>query len=150
VRRYSDIITMNDQCRMLALIMACFMPAIGYGSNWVPIPVSSLEGSALYVDTESVVKKGNFVRIWERLVLNRPSKYPAIGTFQSCKFYMSYNCGQKSAALLETRFYKDFDSLEEVANSIHARPRYMFVAPGTPSETKLDEVCKLAKGHRNR
>ena len=140
---------MNGQSQVLALVMALLAPVSGFGSNWVKFPVTSVEGSSYFLDTDSLVKKGPFVRLWERLILKKPSENPSLGPFQSALFYMSYDCGHKSAALLETRFYKDSDSRDQIAHRIHTHPKYMYVAPDSPPEMKLNEVCKLVKGPRH-
>jgi hypothetical protein len=116
--------------------------------NWVRIPITSVEGSAYFMDADSVRRQGQFVRLWERLVLRWPSKDTALKPFQSSLFLMSYDCRRKAAAVLETKFYSDMESRELIDHHIRSRPKYLYVAPDSPSELKLEEACRLTQGRR--
>ncbi len=112
----------------------------------MPLPVPGFEGiSSYYVDTDSMVRKGRIVRVWERLVFSYPHHLPPVGRVESSKYHIAYDCAHKSAAVLETTFYKDADSLNELERRIRAKPKYLVIAPGSSPEHKLDEVCRLAK-----
>lgn len=138
----------NGRCPILILILALAAPVSGFARNWVRIPITSVEGSAYFMDADSVARQGQFVRLWERLVLNVPSRDTTLEPFQSTLFLMSYDCGHKAAALLEAKFYSDAESRELIDHHIRSRPKYLYVAPDSPSAMKLDEACNLIKGHR--
>ncbi len=130
----------------LALLAAWLAaPVTGYGSDWVQMPFSSIEASVYFMDAGSLVRRGSFVRVWERLVFNTPRTNPALGAFQSAQFYLSYDCRRQSAALLETRLYRDAASQDLITTHIRPRPRYLYAAPDTPAAMKLEEVCNRAK-----
>ena len=129
-----------------AWAVALAIPAVGHAERWVPLSVPGFEGiTTYYVDTDSLVRKGNIVRAWERLVFSRPHDLPPIGRVESSRYHMAYDCQRKSAAVLESAFYKDADSLNELDHRIRSKPKYLVIAPGTSLDNKLEEVCRLAK-----
>lgn len=131
--------------RQAVLMMSLLAPLAGYSANWVKFPISSIEGSVYFLDTDSAQRQGPYLSLWERLVLNLPRTEPTLGTFQSALFRMSYDCRRQSAALLESRFYRDAASQEEISNHIRRRPQYRFIVPDTPAAMKLEEACKLSR-----
>jgi len=140
----------NKSCNHAFLIvtwsLAFFVPMSGHAERWVPLSVPGFEGiSSYYVDSDSLVRKGNIVRVWERLIFSHPHQLPPIGRVESSKYLIAYDCAHKSAAVLESIFYKDVDSLNELERRVRAKPKYLVMAPGSSPEHKLDEVCRLAK-----
>jgi hypothetical protein len=130
-----------------AWAVAFLVSMAGHAERWVPLSVPGFEGiSSYHVDTDSLVRKGHIVRVWERLVFSYPHHLPPIGRVESSKYLMAYDCAHKSAAVLESTFYKDADSLNELERRVRAKPKYLVIAPGSSPEHKLDEVCRLAKG----
>lgn len=136
---------MKDNIRQAVLTLSLLTPMTGYPADWVKFPISSIEGSAYFLDTDSAKKQGPYLSIWERLVLNMPRTDPTLGTFQSALFRMSYDCRRQAAAVLETRFYKDAASQDEISSHIRRRPQYRFIVPDTPAAMKLEEACKLIR-----
>jgi len=138
---------MNRAFLGAAWVVAFLVPMAGHAERWVPLSVPGFEGiSSYHVDTDSLVRKGHIVRVWERLVFSYPHHLPPIGRVESSKYLMAYDCAHKSAAVLESTFYKDADSLNELERRVRAKPKYLVIAPGSSPEHKLDEVCRLAKG----
>jgi hypothetical protein len=137
---------MNHLLLSTTLLVGFYLPKTCLGESWVPLSVPGFEGiSSYYVDTDSLVRKGNIVRVWERLVFAYPHHLPPIGRVESSKYLMAYDCAHKSAAVLESTFYKDADSLNELERRVRAKPKYLVIAPGSSPEHKLEEVCRLAK-----
>ena len=127
-------------------LLATLIPALVWAEQWKPLSVPGFEGiTAYYVDTDSLVRKGNIVRAWERLVFSRPHDLPPIGRVESSRYHMAYDCQRKAAAVLESAFYKDADSLNELEHRVRPKPKYLVIAPGTALDNKLEEVCRLAK-----
>ena len=127
---------------MLALL-GCLWSAHASSANWIRLPTSSMEGSDYALDSDSAERSGPIVRVWERLVFKRFQEDTAFGAFHAVMFHMAYNCRRRSAAILETRFYRDIDLKELTAKRIRTKPRYLYVAPDSPSEMKLEEACKI-------
>ena len=132
---------MNLHLPRLALLAAGLLPGLAQSANWVKIPVLSIEGSSYFIDTQSLLKSGRFVRVWERLVLDKPRAEPVLGTFQTSEFYMAYDCRQQAAALLESKFYEDATARKPFAHRIRSSAKYMYSAPDSPAAMKLDMVC---------
>jgi hypothetical protein len=134
---------MNRIPLMTIVLMICLWSAQARSANWVTLPMSSMEGSDYALDVDSAERSGPIVRVWERLVFKRFQEDSAFGAFHAVMFHMAYNCRRRSAAILETRFYRDIDLKQLTANRIRAKPRYLYVAPDSPSEMKLEEACKI-------
>lgn len=134
---------MNRIQLMAVLLMTCLWSVSARSANWVTLPMSSMEGSDYALDVDSAERSGPIVRVWERLVFKRFQEDSAFGAFHAVMFHMAYNCRRRSAAILETRFYRDIDLKQLTANRIRAKPRYLYVAPDSPSEMKLEEACKI-------
>jgi hypothetical protein len=128
---------------MGVVLMTCLWSLPARSANWVTLPMSSMEGSDYALDVDSAERSGPIVRVWERLVFKRFQEDSAFGAFHAVMFHMAYNCRRRSAAILETRFYRDIDLKQLTANRIRAKPRYLYVAPDSPSEMKLEEACKI-------
>jgi hypothetical protein len=128
---------------MAVVLMTCLWSVPARSANWVTLPMSSMEGSDYALDVDSAERSGPIVRVWERLVFKRFQEDSAFGAFHAVMFHMAYNCRRRSAAILETRFYRDIDLKQLTANRIRAKPRYLYVAPDSPSEMKLEEACKI-------
>jgi hypothetical protein len=128
---------------MGVVLMICLWSVPARSANWVTLPMSSMEGSDYALDVDSAERSGPIVRVWERLVFKRFQEDSAFGAFHAVMFHMAYNCRRRSAAILETRFYRDIDLKQLTANRIRAKPRYLYVAPDSPSEMKLEEACKI-------
>ena len=113
-------------------------------SRWVE--VAGNDDTKVYVDTQSMGRKGAKARIWLKWQNTKPSEtagYPK-KSYLSEKALAIYDCPARSSATIQVIRYSDVDTSGEVVESLSVpveRAQFRDVAPETIGEVILNYVC---------
>lgn len=116
------------------LLLLCF--SVTVRAEWTF--VNNVDGDLIYIDTSSIEKNGNLVRIWEKIEF---AKNPS--GLGSGRQHVEYDCKNQK---LRTLSFQTFSGNNLSGNVRHSENKYSdwrFVPPQTTNFAKLQFLCKL-------
>ena len=121
-------------------------PAVCLADHWERIYNNPAQGESYYVDTESIVIQGDFVRAWDRVVFTRPKSDSQGQLIFSQKYYKAYDCRERLSRNIQSIDYADRDSTAVVGEIIHYSATWPLntVASGSPEEKLIHFICSTA------
>ena len=105
------------------------------GGDWVRITTDD-GGSIFFIDKSSIRKKGRFLTAWEK---QDHRADPSAGSREALVLHL-YDCGAKSAAMMEAHVYRD-DGSHEGHIFTDAETQLKPVREGTIGPALLAYVC---------
>lgn len=109
--------------------------------------------TTVYLATKSIQKKGNFVQAWQFAVHDYPVPLGNLGTALSSEALVSFNCAQKTQALLQSRTFADASGKKPIgeAASFPDKPEsYNPIKPKSLAARALSVVCSNGPPPRQR
>jgi hypothetical protein len=91
---------------LIVIILLCIFAESSIASEWVKI--GSVANDHYFVDTQSIQRTGQKVKVWQRWVLDSPQKskgYNPKKTYQSTKELAVYLCNERALAILQVIEY---------------------------------------------
>lgn len=121
-------------------------PEAALADHWEKFHDNPSLGQSYYVDTESIVIHGGFVRAWERIVLVRPKTDSQSRLIFSQKYYKAFDCEKRLSRSLQSIDYADRDSTAVVGEITQYPASWPYNAAGAGSaeEKLINHVCNAA------
>jgi hypothetical protein len=104
--------------------------------NWKLIAFG-IKGAKLYIDTESISRKGNMVRVWERTIYSSHEKIKEV------KSYSEYDCSERKYRTLQGQIIYLDGTTEEPWPSPYVF--WIYVEPDNTVENVYSELCEINK-----
>lgn len=139
----------NGSCSLSSLSLLTWLlvtPEVCLADHWERIYDNPSQGQSNYVDTESVVIQGGFVRAWDRVVMSRPKSDNQGHLIFSQKYYKSYDCRERLSRNIQSIDYADRDSTAVVGEITHYSATWPLntAASGSVEENLINFVCSTA------
>jgi hypothetical protein len=127
---------------IVAMLLSAFAGS-SIASNWIYL--SSGDDFKVFADSQSIQKTGQKVKVWIKIVYDKPQKGKAINprkSIQSTKQLWAFLCNERNAAFLEVINYVDKQS-SSIEDS-YSWPDTSSEYEGVPPDSKLETVMKFA------
>jgi hypothetical protein len=130
---------------VVATLSFAFYTNVALAVTWAEVAKS--KSSVVYVDTDSIVRTGQEIKVWVRYVNSQPVEVE--GTFPkrfalSAKLSWQFNCAKRTAALFKSVEYADPIG-EDIIVSNSAHGEFTDVVPGSTNEIILNKLCTVAQ-----
>lgn len=110
-------------------------------ADWIPIMRISKDTMQVYVETESVLRQGDSVRVWLRTVVDKPPPNKPPITIQESTWF---KCSTMESALVSVFMYIGTDDTGELLQSEKwpfSPDRFSPIRPGTDKELIAKYIC---------
>jgi len=107
-------------------------------ADWESIGLSVSNGVEIFIDRDSIVKKGDSVRIWIKANTSKES-------YKSSRTFVEYKCKEKEVELLEMTTFDDFDfkgAMKSYKYDASDPNRKHYIAPNSFDEEIHRRVCE--------
>ena len=126
-----------------ALLMAAVMSMPAQAGNWVPLGEGGDGQFQVFVDLDSIQKKGSHVTVLEKFAYRTPVKYTGGRLIYAIKSNQSYDCEQRKTLLLHSFAYSDADATVAIESIRYTDnpSNYYAVSSKSFEERVLNLVC---------
>lgn len=103
--------------------------------------------TTVYLATRSIQKQGNKVQAWQFAVHDYPVPLGNVGTALSSEAQVSFDCAQKTQALLQSRTFSDASSKKPIGEPVRFPDKpesYNPIKPKSIAAKALSIVCLTA------
>lgn len=128
------------------LVWLLVTPEHALADHWERFHDNPSQGQSYYVDTESIVIHGGFVRAWERIVQVRPKTDSQGRHIFSQKYYKAFDCSERLSRSLQSIDYADRDSTAVVGEITYYPSSWPYNAAnsGSAEDKLISYVCNVA------
>lgn len=133
----------NFKTSLLVLVFLSAIADSSIASNWIYL--SSGDYYKVFADSQSIQKTGQKVKVWIKIVYDKPQKGKALDpkkSIQSSKQLWAFLCNERNAAFLEVINYADKQSSS--TEDSYSWPDTSSEYEGVPPDSKLETVMKFA------
>jgi hypothetical protein len=130
---------------LLALILVSAIAESGTAADWVKVGQNS-EMSA-YIDTLSLQRDGQKVKIWEQYVFTHPQAIKGSkSTYKVVMMLKAYRCNEKTDIILQLAYYTDATFDKPFANDSFPdnQSDYKNIKPDSMADYVFKFVCREA------
>jgi hypothetical protein len=126
-----------------ALLMAAVMSMPALASNWVPLGDGGDGQFLVFVDLDSIQKKGSHVTVLEKFAYRTPVKYTGGRLIYAIKSNQSYECEQRKTLLLHSFAYSDAEATKAIESIRYTdNPSHYYPVSTTSFEERvLNLIC---------
>ncbi len=135
----------NFRTSLFFFILIIAIAESGCASEWVE--VAHRGDATVYVHTQSIVRTGSKVKVWEKWAFFKSRGIPndPKRRFQSAVQLTVYSCDERKSYVTDVVTYAGWDTLSTIVTSV-SRPdapsEYGNIVPGSIDETIMEFVCK--------
>jgi hypothetical protein len=97
-----------------ALLMAAVISMAAQAGNWVPLGEGGDGQFQVFVDLDSIQKKGSHVTVLEKFAYRTPVKYTGGRLIYAIKSNQSYDCEQRKPLLLHSIANSDAEATKAI------------------------------------
>jgi hypothetical protein len=110
-------------------------------AGWVLVQTSYDDNVIFYVDPDTIQRKGNTLRVWEKLEYKKPENYLNF-TFQSARALVEYDCKEKKSRLLSQDYFSQPELKgKSVYNLNTPNAEWTFIPPQTTGAYSMNSLC---------
>lgn len=110
-----------------------FLPSVVHALQWVKVGIADDQASQVYVDRDSVRRKGNMVKFWVYYVFRQPSA----NGMSALKGMEEANCATGDYRILREVVYVG----GQVQSDLKGSTKFA-AAPGTLAHVTIQSVCR--------
>ena len=131
----------NIKTSILVFMLLFAFAESSIADNWVR--VATTNDAKLYIDTQSLIRTGSNIEVWEKWVYVKPQelKDASKRTYQAKRELIVINCKDRTAYIESLILYADQNPLSTIVEN-WIRPDIPSVYDNVAPET-LDIVCKV-------
>lgn len=123
----------NKYFTLILIIFSC-----NAFSEWESIGLSVSNGVEIFYDRDSILTKGNSVRVWIKANTSKES-------YKSSRTFVEYNCKEKEVELLEMTTFDDFDlkgAMKSYKYDDNDPNKKHYIAPNSFDEEIHRRICE--------
>jgi TonB family protein len=112
---------------------------------------SDSNNNSFYIDLTMVERKGNFIKVWEKVEYGLPQKVDETREFQSVRFYIEYDCQEKKLRTLNSQPFPEKNLQGKgITNAFTSSPREWISATlSTQGTRNLNTVCNIVEKQKD-